>query len=264
VQSSAILEEASVPSNLRPGEVASARLVFRNTGDITWQPTGANPVRLGTQNPRDRLSPFYTPRTWISPNRPASVAAPTPPEAFGEFNFALTAPERYGTYEESYQLVREGVTWFGPIVTFRIDVVPWDIVIDNVSENFSVWGSWNTGTMAAGKYGADYRWTSTNPRSTAWARWYLNVPKDGYYDVYAWWSQGTNRSTAARYEIVHRTGTAVKVVNQQTNGGKWNWLGRYQFVRGGGFVYLRPNAPLGYVVIADAVRIVGPVTPARR
>jgi N-acetyl-anhydromuramyl-L-alanine amidase AmpD len=92
VQSSAILEEASVPSNLRPGEVASARLVFRNTGDITWQPTGA----------------------------------------------------------------------------------------------------------------------------------------------------------------------------KQTNGGKWNWLGRYQFVRGGGFVYLRPNAPLGYVVIADAVRIVGPVTPARR
>lgn len=264
VQSSAILEEASVPLTLRPGEVAAARLSFRNTGDITWQPTGANPVRLGTQNPRDRFSPFYTPRTWISPNRPTSVSAVTPPEAYGYFDFTLTAPERYGTYEESYQLVREGVTWFGPIVTFRIDVVPWDIVLDNVSENFSVWGTWNTGTTAPGKYGADYRWTSTSLNSTAYARWYLNVPLDGYYDVYAWWSQGSNRSTAAQYEIVHRAGKTVKVVNQQTNGGKWNWLGRYQFIRGTGFVYLRPKAPSGYVAIADAVRIVGPMNPLRR
>ena len=264
VQSSAILEAASVPPTLRPGENAVASLRFRNTGDISWEPTGNNPVRLGTQNPRDRFSPFFTPGSWLSPNRPAAVSAATPPEGFGEFVFTLTAPERYGTYEESYQLVREGITWFGPVVTFRIDVVPWDIIIDNVSENFSVRGTWNRGTTAPGKYGTDYRWTSTSPHSTAWARWYLNVPKDGYYDVYAWWSQGTNRSTAARYEIAHRTGTASQVVNQQTNGGRWNWLGRYHFARGGGFVYLRPNAPSGYVVIADAVRIVGPFNPARR
>lgn len=264
IQASALLEEASVPLTLRPGESATALLRFRNTGVITWLPTGSNPVRLGTQNPRDRSSPFFTPGSWISPNRPAAVAASTPPEGVGDFVFTLTAPDRYGVYEESYQLVREGISWFGPVVTFQINVVPWDIVYDNTSPHFTVSGSWSTGTIATDKHGADYRWTSTRPTSTAYARWYLNVPRDGYYDVYAWWSQGTNRSTAARYEIEHRGGTTVKVVNQQQDGGRWNWLGRYYFVRGTGFVYLRATAPSGFVVIADAVRLVGPHNPARR
>lgn len=264
IQASALLEEASVPLTLRAGESATALLRFRNTGVITWLPTGSNPVRLGTQNPRDRASPFFTPGSWISPNRPAAVAASTPPEAVGDFVFTLTAPDRYGVYEESYQLVREGISWFGPVVTFQINVVPWDIVYDNTSPHFTVSGSWSTGTIATDKYGADYRWTSTRPTSTAYARWYLNVPRDSYYDVYAWWSQGTNRSTAARYEIEHRGGKTVKVVNQQQDGGRWNWLGRYYFVRGTGFVYLRATAPSGFVVIADAVRLVGPHNPARR
>ncbi len=264
IQASALLEEASVPLTLRAGESATALLRFRNTGVITWLPIGSNPVRLGTQNPRDRASPFFTPGSWISPNRPAAVAASTPPEAVGDFVFTLTAPDRYGVYEESYQLVREGISWFGPVVTFQINVVPWDIVYDNTSPHFTVSGSWSTGTIATDKYGADYRWTSTRPTSTAYARWYLNVPRDGYYDVYAWWSQGTNRSTAARYEIEHRGGKTVKVVNQQHDGGRWNWLGRYYFVRGTGFVYLRATAPSGFVVIADAVRLVGPHNPARR
>lgn len=264
IQSQAIFDSAVVPVTLRPGETFSALLRFKNTGDLTWQPTGSTPVRLGTQNPQDRYSRFFTAGNWISPNRPAAVTFATPSEQIGEFAFILTGPEVYGTYQEAFQLVREGVTWFGPIVTFRIDVVPWDIVYDNTSTNFSVSGRWSTGTTAPGKYGEDYRWTSTSPNSSAYARWYLDVPRSGYYDVYAWWSQGSNRSTAAHYEIVHRGGTAVRLVNQRVNGGKWNWLGRYYFVRGGGFVYLRPKAPSGYVVIADAVRVVGPFNPARR
>ncbi|CUU02445.1 MAG: N-acetylmuramoyl-L-alanine amidase [Fimbriimonadales bacterium] len=249
---------ATFPSTIRPGEQLVAVVRFNNTGGVTWSPSGTNPVRLGTANPRDRSSPFYTAGNWISANRPTAVDATTAPGSTGSFSFVLTGPRSYGTYTESYQLVQEGITWFGPVVSFTLQVVPWDIVIDNTSSQFSVSGSWTLATMATDKYGANYYWTSTNPSSTAYARWFLNAPIDGAYDVYAWWSQGTNRSTQARYEIAHASGTTAVVVNQQTNGGRWVYLGRFQFPKGGGNVYLRATAPSGYVVIADAVRIVGP------
>ncbi|GIV07391.1 MAG: hypothetical protein KatS3mg017_0593 [Fimbriimonadales bacterium] len=249
---------ANFPTTIRPGQQISVSVQFRNTGTTTWSPSGSNPVRLGTQNPRDRSSPFYTAGNWLSVNRPANVNTTVAPGSTGVFNFVLTGPRTYGTYTESYQLVQEGIAWFGPIVSFNLQVVPWNLVYDNTSGNFSVSGSWSTGTMATDKYGSDYRWTSTNPSSTAFARWFLNAPIDGAYDVYAWWSQGTNRSPQARYEIAHANGTSVVTVNQQTNGGRWVYLGRFVLPRGGGNVYLRASGASGYVVIADAVRIVGP------
>lgn len=249
---------ANFPSTIRPGEQLNASVQFRNTGSTTWSPSGTNPVRLGTQNPRDRSSPFFTAGNWISADRPANVNTTVAPDGVGSFNFVLTGPSSYGNYTESYQLVQEGVQWFGPIVQFNIQVVPWDLVYDNTSANFSVLGSWSTGTMASDKYGSDYRWISTNLSSIAFARWYLNAPIDGAYDVYAWWSQGSNRSPQARYVIAHANGTSIVTVNQQTNGGRWVYLGRFPLPRGGGNVYLRANRASGYVVIADAVRVVGP------
>lgn len=246
------------PSRIRPGERLTAVLRFNNTGGTTWSPSGSHPVRLGTQNPRDRSSPFFTSGSWIAPNRPANIGATTNPGGQGTFTFVLTGPRSYGTYTEAYQLVQEGVTWFGPVVSFSIQVVPWDIVIDDTSPNFSVSGTWQYATMATDKYGPSYYWTSTSPSSSAFARWFLNAPVSGAYDVYVWWSQGTNRSTQARYEVAHANGTSVFTVNQQTNGGRWVYLGRFTFPQGGGNVYLRASAPSGSVVIADAVRIVGP------
>lgn len=249
---------ASFPTTIRPGERLGAVIWFNNMSNATWNPSGANPVRLGTANPRDRSSRFYTPNAWISVNRPTPVDAITPPGSTGSFSFIITGPRSYGNYTESYQLVQEGITWFGPVVSFNIQVVPWNLVVDNTSSQFSLSGSWTLGTMAPDKYGSNYYWTSTNPSSSAYARWFLNAPVDGAYDVYAWWSRGSNRTTQARYEIAHASGTTPVIVNQQTNGGRWVYLGRFRFPRGGGNVYLRANVPSGFVVIADAVRIVGP------
>ncbi len=249
---------ANFPTTIRPGERITVEIRFDNTGSTTWTASGNNPVRLGTQNPQDRSSPFYTPDSWISPNRPAAVYQTTTPGQRGQFRFVLTGPRAYGNFTESYRLVQENVTWFGPTVSFNIRVIPWDLVYDNTSSNFSVSGTWATGTSAPDKYGADYRWASTNPSSTAVASWFLNIPTQGTYEVYAWWSQGSNRTTQARYEIVHANGTTTVIQNQQLNGGRWVYLGRFSFPRGGGRVNLRATAPSGSVVIADAVRIVGP------
>jgi hypothetical protein len=121
--------------------------------------------------------------------------------------------------------------------------------IDNSSAGFSVVGSWATASSAADKYGADYRYKSTAPVSEP-ASWSASVAS-GTYNIYAWWSAGTNRSTAAPYILPgNSTGTPM---NQQANGGKWNLVGS-KSLSGTATTKLSCWATTGYVVIADAIR----------
>ncbi|MFQ3587345.1 MAG: N-acetylmuramoyl-L-alanine amidase [Fimbriimonadaceae bacterium] len=247
---------ASTPPFLLPGETFDAVIRLRNTGDEIWPTTGANAVFLGTQDPQDRISPFFTPGNWISGNRAARATAVVNPGQEGEFRFRMTAPTAVGTYRETFQLVREGITWFGPRITFDVEVGRTDRAIDNDAPGVAFQGGWQTGTTAPGKYGADYRFLHTlRPGRAIWP---LNAPMAGRYDIYAWWSQGTNRSSKAAYRITRTGGQTVATVDQTTGGGRWNYLGRHHLPAGSGFVELWPTGEAGRVVIADAVRIVGP------
>lgn len=128
-------------------------------------------------------------------------------------------------------------------------------VIDNVDPGFATRGSWSTGNTAAGRYGADYRWCSTSPTGSDYASWTWEVQQPGTYRISAWWSSGSNRSTAAKYTIARGTKTYEKVVNQQINGGQWNTLETLELAEGDTItVRLWNTAPTGYVVIADAVK----------
>lgn len=122
------------------------------------------------------------------------------------------------------------------------------ITIDNTSSGFSVVGNWATGTSAADKYGSDYRYHSTMAISEP-ASWTATL-SSGTWNIYAWWSAGTNRSPQAPYILPDNT-TVAK--NQQANGGKWNLLGT-KSLSGTVTTKLSCWAPSGYVVIADAVR----------
>lgn len=126
-------------------------------------------------------------------------------------------------------------------------------IVDNVDSGFSLTGTWSTGTSAAGLYGADYRWVSVSPTGTSHADWTWTAPAAGLYRIYVWWSQGSNRSTEAKYSVLIGGSEYVKVVNQQTDGGKWNDHGVYDLAAGqSATVRLSNTAPSGYVVIADA------------
>jgi len=129
-----------------------------------------------------------------------------------------------------------------------------DIIIDNSSGSFSASGNWATGTSASDKYGADYRWRSTEAVSDP-AQWTPNIPTSGNWAVYAWWSQGANRAANIAYMVTHSGGTSNVYVNQQANGGKWNLLGTYSFGTGTGFpTKLSCWTTSGFVVIADAIK----------
>ncbi len=108
---------------LKTGQTATAYLDLKNEGEVAWSNTGANPVRLGTWNPRDRGSGFRH-AGWISPARPATftgtvsggTVTPTDTVEPGEtarFEFTFqnqgVAP---GTYREYFQPLSEGYTWF--------------------------------------------------------------------------------------------------------------------------------------------------------
>lgn len=128
---------------------------------------------------------------------------------------------------------------------------PLTYVVDNPAGTFSA--NWILSTMSSQKYGADYRYRSTQAVSDMFT-WRPSLPVAGNYEVFAWWPAGTNRSLAAPYIINYNGGSANVKVNQQTGGGQWNSLGTYPFAAGtAGHVKLSCWATTGYVVVADAV-----------
>ncbi len=129
-----------------------------------------------------------------------------------------------------------------------------DIIIDNTSGSFYASGNWATGTSSTDKYGTNYRFRSTAAVSDA-ASWTPNIPSAGNWKVYAWWPKGTNRSPSAPYIVTSTGGNTTVKVNQQVNGGTWNYLGTFSLGAGTGYpTRLSCWTGTGYVVMADAIK----------
>jgi hypothetical protein len=150
-------------------------------------------------------------------------------------------------------------TAFAQTVDLRYPAGEWnggtEVIVDNPS--CTLVGSWYTGTIATDKYGSNYFYATTAATETKSATWRPSIPTNGEYDVYAWYSQGSNRSAAAPYLVSWNGGSQAVNVNQTTNGGKWNLLAsRKQFAAGTtGTVKLgNGTGETSKVVIADATR----------
>jgi murein DD-endopeptidase MepM/ murein hydrolase activator NlpD len=124
--------------------------------------------------------------------------------------------------------------------------------VDNSSGDFSVTGTWSTGSSATDKYGADYRYHSTRAVSEP-AQWSTSLNVGSSWTVRAWWPQGANRSTTAPYVVQHDAGSTTVNKNQQTGGGTWQTLGTWG-MSGTKTVKLSCWTATGYIVVADAVR----------
>ena len=115
--------------DLPPGGTFTGYLEMRNVGTATWTPAR---TRLGTTEPRDRSSPVRGP-DWLAPNRAAAIDRRVAPGETGRFNFTLRAPTMPGEYSEYFNLVEEGVAWFGDptqggprdnVIQVRVRTVP--------------------------------------------------------------------------------------------------------------------------------------------
>jgi len=139
----------------------------------------------------------------------------------------------------------------------EVNVLTWpaEVIVDNSNAAFSASANWSTGTSAADKYGSNYRFRSTAAVSDA-ATWNYTAAQTRNYEVYAMWSQGSNRSTTAPYVVSRTGGTTTVNKNQQANGGSWQSLGVHSITAGANTVKLSCWTTTGFVVMADAVRIV--------
>jgi N-acetylmuramoyl-L-alanine amidase len=143
-----------------------------------------------------------------------------------------------------------------PSSTVQITTPPQlDWILDNTAGIPS--GSWSTGTASTDKYLTDYRFKDTATTETGSFKWSPTIERPGFYDLFVWYPQGSNRCTNSPYRIGYAGGSTVVTVNQTTGGGAWRSLGPSRpFIRGtNGWVQLG-NATVepGKVVLADAVR----------
>lgn len=100
------------PSAIKSGESGLFNITVKNTGSTPWQNSGANAVKLGTTQPNDRKSRFYSPQ-WLSENRAVSFTQATvAPQETATFVVPVTAGGAGGSVTEKFGLVAEGITWF--------------------------------------------------------------------------------------------------------------------------------------------------------
>ena len=133
-------------------------------------------------------------------------------------------------------------------------------IIDNMDTNFTVSGTWNTSVNTPfwgnSTDSVHYVYASTSLTETAVARWTPDIATAGYYPVFIWFRDATDRSTDAFYRIVHKGGVSTVTIDQNKVGKGWVWLGNFYFDAGtNGYLELSNiSANTGTIVIADAAR----------
>jgi hypothetical protein len=115
---------------------------------------------------------------------------------------------------------------------------------------------WASSTSVSGYYGTGYYVAATKEISDPVTfEFYLGA--DATKEVFAWWTAGTDRSTATPFVIFDSAGTRLGTVSkdQKSNGSRWNSLGKFSFKKGWNKVAVSRWTSASGVVVADAVRV---------
>lgn len=105
----------SVPARMTARGSYVVSVTMRNTGRATW--TAAQRYRLGSVNPRNNTKWGFS-RVYLG------AADSVAPGQDKTFTFTVTAPASPGTHNFQWQMVRDGVAWFGaPSVNVAVAVV---------------------------------------------------------------------------------------------------------------------------------------------
>ena len=95
------------------------------------------------------------------------------------------------------------------------------LILDNGEAGTTSSGTWKVSG------GADPYGTNSLFSGEAGARYTFSIDliTPGEYQVFAWWTEWSNRRTSVPYDITELGGTGTVTVNQRLNGGQWNQLG---------------------------------------
>ena len=104
VPNSAQFVSQSVPSAMTAGQTYLVSVAMKNSGTTAW--TAATNYRLGSQNAQDNT-------TWGMGRVNLVTGDSITNGQTKTFNFNVTAPAVAGTYNFQWQMVQDGVAWFG-------------------------------------------------------------------------------------------------------------------------------------------------------
>jgi len=136
---------------------------------------------------------------------------------------------------------------FVPSVQDRVNRI---VIIDNQDVGTSQSGKWAV-SGGIDPYEAD----SVYSRDGATFTWHFTPPQSGAYDVSMWWTEYSSRSTNIPVDVKHSGATTRVYINQQQDGGKWNYQGTYFFdVATGDTVTVIAPDPHPSSCCADAVK----------
>jgi hypothetical protein len=103
---SQFISQQNIPTTMGLGETVTISVTFKNTGNITW--TKADGYKLGSQNPEDNM-------IWGSDRVLLDDVDNILPNQEKTFQFDITSPSEVGTYYLQWQMIKEGVEWFGAL-----------------------------------------------------------------------------------------------------------------------------------------------------
>jgi hypothetical protein len=137
----------------------------------------------------------------------------------------------------------------GIVVTVSNGDTDIELIVDNQDSNTEKTGTWKNSS------GPDpWAGQSVFNNSDSVFRWLPAIPESGRYEVYAWWTYHSYRSSTVPYRIGHDAGVATVTVDQHNPAlaGRWVLLGEYDFAAGSGYVEVSSE---NGQASADAVRL---------
>ncbi|MEZ0229052.1 MAG: NBR1-Ig-like domain-containing protein, partial [Planctomycetota bacterium] len=113
VAEDAALVALEIPDKLPPGVRTRLKVTLKNTGNSTW---AAGPYRLGVVGDGAGDACRFIEPTGAEPNRihlpPGTAIAPGQEHAF---SFDVVSPSVTRVYDLQFQMIHEGVVWFGAV-----------------------------------------------------------------------------------------------------------------------------------------------------
>ena len=154
------------------------------------------------------------------------------------------APQKNGTYIESYSKKRQKQKWL---------TTPNAGFADNKTIYTQYDSPFTSGT-------ARYIPATRNSKEEAYIQWIPKMPESGKYAVYVAYQSYENSVPDAHYTVHHKGGITEFEVNQQMGSGTWVYLGTFEFELGlhsTSMVTLSNRSSHKGIVSADAVRFGG-------
>jgi hypothetical protein len=130
---------------------------------------------------------------------------------------------------------------------------PTSLVFDCNSPGFYTSGQWQVQNNASDQYGKCF-YLSKDPQGIA--SWDVELSEGGLYELTVWFPQNNLYSSSTTFSVKNLDGIDHQNLNQNFFGGRWIYLGDYDFVKGlNEKIVTVSNVQIENIFVANAVKL---------